>query len=196
MSKSVRRTCVLAVTVIFILFQMYLALVKQFTLMLQTPIHMCFALALVFLYNPTDKNYQKKLRKKCEAEKRTPTDKEKNKYAWTHWFDIFVYAAIIYVLVYTIQNVDRLASYDMAVHNPITMDYIALVCIVLLLLEAVRRTLGYILFYFIIEFIVYSWVSPFLPQGVFRTVATAKNKTFAKMLEKFTEGMVMAEQGV
>ncbi|MBR0222972.1 MAG: TRAP transporter large permease subunit, partial [Bacteroidales bacterium] len=196
MSKTVRRTCVLAVTVIFVLFQMYLALVKQFTLMLQTPIHMCFALALVFLYNPTDKNYQKKLRKRCEAENRQATDKEKNKYAWTHWFDILVYAGIIYVLVYTVQNIDRLASYDMAVHKPITMDYIALVCIVLLLLEAVRRTLGYILFYFIIAFIVYSWVSPFLPQGVFRTVATAKNKTFAKMLEKFTEGMVMAEQGV
>ena len=196
MSKQIRRTCVLGVTVIFILFQMYLALVKQFTLMLQTPIHMCFALALVFLYNPTDKNYQKKLRKKCEAEKRQATDQEKNKYAWSHWIDIVFYAAIIFVAIYTVQNIDRLASYDMAVHKPITMDYIALVCVVVLLLEAVRRTLGYILFFFIIAFIVYSWVSPFLPQGVFRTVATAKNKTFAKMLEKFAEGMVMAEQGV
>lgn len=164
--------------------------------MLQTPIHMCFALALVFLYNPTDKNYQKKLRKKCEAEKRTATDKEKNKYAWTHWFDFVIYAAIVFVAIYTIQNIERLASYDMAVHKPITMDYIALFCVVILLLEAVRRTLGYILFFFIIAFIIYSWVSPFLPQGVLRTVATAKNKTFPKMLEKFTEGMIMAEQGV
>ena len=69
MTKSIRRTCAIGITVIFILFQMYLALVKQFTLMLQTPIHMCFALALVFLYNPTDKNYQKKLRKRCEDRK-------------------------------------------------------------------------------------------------------------------------------
>ena len=196
MTKSIRRTCAIGITVIFILFQMYLALVKQFTLMLQTPIHMCFALALVFLYNPTDKNYQKKLRKRCEAENRTATEKEKNKYAWTHWFDFVVYAAIIFVVVYTLQNIDRLASYDMAVHKPITMDYIALFCVVILLLEAVRRTLGYILFFFIIAFIAYSWGSPFLPDGVFRTIATAKNKTFPKMLEKFTEGMIMAEQGV
>ena len=196
MSKQIRRTCVIGVTIVFVLFQMYLALVKQFTLMLQTPIHMCFALALVFLYNPTDKNYQKKLRKKCEAENRKSTDKERNKYAWTHWFDILIFAAIVYVAWYTLNNVDRLASYDMAVHKPITVDYIALVCVVVLLLEAVRRTLGYILFFFIIAFIAYSWASPFLPQGVFRTVATAKNKTFEKMLEKFTEGMIMAEQGV
>lgn len=196
MTKSIRRTCAIGITVIFILFQMYLALVNQFTLMLQTPIHMCFALALVFLYNPTDKNYQKKLRKRCEAEKRTATEKEKNKYAWTHWFDFAVYAAIIFVAVYTIQNTERLASYDMTVHKPVTMDYIALFCVVILLLEAVRRTLGYILFFFIIAFIAYSWGSPFLPDGVFRTIATAKNKTFPKMLEKFTEGMIMAEQGV
>jgi len=196
MTKSIRRTCAIGITILFILFQMYLALVKQFTLMLQTPIHMCFALALVFLYNPTDKNYQKKLRKKCEKENRTATEQEKNKYAWTHWVDFVVYAAIIFVVIYTIQNVDRLASYDMAVHKPVTMDYIALVCVVVLLLEAVRRTLGYILFFFIIAFIAYSWASPFLPAGVFRTVATAKNRTFAKMLEKFTEGMIMAEQGV
>ena len=196
MSKQIRRTCVIGVTIVFVLFQMYLALVRQFTLMLQTPIHMCFALALVFLYNPTDKNYQKKLRKKCEAENRKSTDKERNKYAWTHWFDILIFAAIVYVAWYTLNNVDRLASYDMAVHKPITVDYIALVCVVVLLLEAVRRTLGYLLFFFIIAFIAYSWASPFLPQGVFRTVATAKNKTFEKMLEKFTEGMIMAEQGV
>ena len=137
MSKQIRRTCVIGVTIIFVLFQMYLALVKQFTLMLQTPIHMCFALALVFLYNPTDKNYQKKLRKKCEAENRKPTDKEKNKYAWSHWFDILIYAAIIYVIWYTVNNIDRLASYDMAVHKPMTVDFIALVCVVVLLLEAV-----------------------------------------------------------
>ena len=196
MTKSVRRTCAIGITVIFILFQMYLALVKQFTLMLQTPIHMCFALALVFLYNPSDKLYQKKLRKKCEAQGRAPTEQEKNKYAWTHWFDIIFYAAIIFVVIYTIMNTDRLASYDMAVHKPVTMDYIALFCVIILLLEAVRRTLGYILFFFIIAFIAYSWASPFLPEGVFRTVATAKNKTFPKMLEKFTEGMIMAEQGV
>ena len=65
MSKQLRKTCTIALTIAFFVFQMYLALVKQLTIMLQTPLHMCFALALVFLYNPIDKGYQKKLRKKA-----------------------------------------------------------------------------------------------------------------------------------
>ncbi len=68
----------------------------------------------------------------------------------------------------------------MTVAKPLTVDYIAMVCIVVLLLKAMRRTLGNILFFFII----FSWVSPFLPAGVFRAVATAKNKTFTEMFEK------------
>ena len=63
MEKKIRNISAILVTVAFFVFQMYLALVKQMTLMLQTPIHMCFALALVYIYNPTDKGYLKKLRK-------------------------------------------------------------------------------------------------------------------------------------
>ena len=194
--KRLRRTCVILLTIAFFIFQMYLALVKQMTLMLQTPIHMCFALALVYIYNPADKGYLKKLRKRCEAEGRKATEAETNKWAWTRWLDVLFYAAIIYVLVYTVTNIGRLQSYDMAVMKPVMADNIAMVCVVVLLLEAVRRTLGNVLFFFIIAFIIFSWVSPFLPEGVLRTVATAKNKTFPKMFEKFVEGMTMAEQGI
>ena len=194
--KRLRRTCVILLTIAFFIFQMYLALVKQMTLMLQTPIHMCFALALVYIYNPADKGYLKKLRKRCEAEGRRATEAETNKWAWTRWLDVVFYAAIIYVLVYTVTNIGRLQSYDMAVMKPVMADNIAMVCVVILLLEAVRRTLGNVLLFFIIAFIIFSWVSPFLPEGVLRTVATAKNKTFPKMFEKFVEGMTMAEQGI
>lgn len=196
MSNKTRKVFTILITIAFFIFQMYLALVKQLTIMLQTPVHMCFALSLVFLYNPADKTYQKKLRKRSKEKGVEPTEAEMNKFAWTRWFDLVFFAAILYVLGYTVSNVTRLASYDMAVAKPLMVDYIAMVCIVVLLLEAVRRTLGNILFFFIIAFIIFSWVSPFLPAGVFRTVATAKNKTFAKMFEKFTEGMTMAEYGV
>ena len=64
MNAKVRKYAVILVTIAFFVFQMYLALVKQMTSMLQTPLHMCFALTLVFLYNPADKGYQKKLKKK------------------------------------------------------------------------------------------------------------------------------------
>ncbi len=195
MGQKTRKYSIIFLTIIFFAFQMYLALVKQFTLMLQTPIHMCFALALVFLYNPADKTYQKKLKKKCEKEDRIPTEAEMNKFAWTRWIDILFYAAIIFVAVYTVTNLDRLAKYDMVAFHPVMVDNIAMVCIVVLLLEAVRRTLGNVLFFFIIGFIAFSWLSPHLP-GVLRTIVPAKKRTFAAMFEKFVEGMTMGESGV
>lgn len=81
MTSNTRKYCTIALTVAFFVFQMYLALVKQLTVMLQTPLHMCFALALVFLYNPIDKGYQKKLKKKAEKNDTTVTDAQLNKYA-------------------------------------------------------------------------------------------------------------------
>lgn len=156
MSNKTRKVFTILITIAFFIFQMYLALVKQLTIMLQTPVHMCFALSLVFLYNPADKTYQKKLRKRSKEKGVEPTEAEMNKFAWTRWFDLVFFAAILYVLGYTVSNVTRLASYDMAVAKPLTVDYIAMVCIVVLLLEAVRRTLGNILFFFIIAFIIFS----------------------------------------
>ena len=198
MSKQVRKYCTIAITIAFFIFQMYLALVKQFPSLLQTPIHMCFALALVFLYNPTDKAYQKKLKKKAEANGTVPTEAELNKYAWTRWIDLVFYAAIVFIVFYTVKNNERLTGYAAGTMSPIAVDYIAMICIVIMLLEAVRRTLGVILFAFIIIFIVYSWVSPHLPEGVLYTpVRVLKGSTlFSTMFEKFTEGMTMGENGV
>lgn len=195
MDQKIRKYIIICLTIVFFVFQMYLALVKQMTIMLQTPIHMCFALAMVFLYNPADKIYQKKLKKKCEAAGRVATDAEMNKYAWTRWIDIIFYLAIIFVAAYTITNVDRLAKYDMVAFHPEMVDNIAMVCIVVLLLEAVRRTLGNVLFFFILAFIVFSWVSPKLP-GVLKTIVPKKKQGFGPMFEKFVEGMTMGEAGV
>ena len=58
-----RQMAAIALTVVFFLFQMYLALIKQLPTMLQAPLHLLFALALVYLYNPPDKKYRKKLQK-------------------------------------------------------------------------------------------------------------------------------------
>ena len=193
MSGKVRKYCTIAVTVAFFVFQMYLALVKQMTVMLQTPLHMCFALTLVFLYNPIDKGYQKKLKKKAEKNGTTVTEDQLNKFAKFRFVDLIFFAAIIYVVWYTLYRVDVLRDYIKATMAPETIDYIAMVCIVVLLLEAVRRTLGSILFFFIIAFIVYSWTAQYFPrESVFYT----KGRAFAKMFEKFCEGMTMSESGV
>ena len=193
MTSQVRKYCTIALTVAFFAFQMYLALVKQLTVMLQTPLHMCFALALVFLYNPIDKGYQKSLKKKAEKNGTTVTDAQLNKFAWARWIDLILFAAIIFVVYYTITNVDRLRNFDKVTSQVLTIDYVAMVCIVILLLEAVRRTLGNVLFGFIIVFIIYSWTAQFFPRG---SVFYTKGKSFAKMLKTFCAGMTMGENGV
>ena len=45
MSNKTRKVFTILITIAFFIFQMYLALVKQLTIMLQTPVHMCFALS-------------------------------------------------------------------------------------------------------------------------------------------------------
>ena len=193
MTSQIRKYCTIALTVAFFVFQMYLALVKQLTVMLQTPLHMCFALSLVFLYNPIDKGYQKKLKKKAEKNGTAVTDAQLNKFAWARWIDLIFFAAILFVVYYTIMNVDRLRNFDKVTSPVYTIDYVAMVCIIVLLLEAVRRTLGNILFFFIIAFIVYSWTAQYFPRG---SVLYTKGKSFAKMLKTFCAGMTLGESGV
>lgn len=57
---SLRNIAAILVTIAFFAFQMYIALVKQFAPMLQSPLHLIFALTLVFIYFPADNNYRKK----------------------------------------------------------------------------------------------------------------------------------------
>ena len=193
MNSKVRKYCTIAITVAFFVFQMYLALVKQLTVMLQTPLHMCFALSLVFLYNPIDKGYQKKLKKKAEKDGTVVTEEQLNKWAKLRFIDLIFFAAIIFLVYYTIIRAEFLRDFIKATMSPETIDYVAMVCIIVLLLEAVRRTLGMILFGFIILFIVYSWTAQYFPKA---SVFYTKGKSFGKMFEKFCEGMTMSESGV
>lgn len=66
--KTIRNWLAVIVTVVFFAFQMYLALVKQLNPMLQSPLHLILALTLVFLYNPADKAYRKKVTKAAGAD--------------------------------------------------------------------------------------------------------------------------------
>ncbi len=89
---TVRKIAAIAVTVLFFAFQMYIALVKQFTPMLQGPLHLVFALTLVYIYYPADFNYRKKLRKAAEAEGKEADLVLLNKRAWMNWLDIPCFA--------------------------------------------------------------------------------------------------------
>lgn len=185
---QVRQIAMIAITVAFFLFQMYLALIKQFATMLQAPIHLLFALTLVYLNNPPDKQYVKKLKKERGGE---ADEKELNKWAWTRWIDLAVYACIGFQLWYVLTRYQTLIDHVMFISPVDSIDIAFMVITIVLLLEAVRRTLGVVLFAFILLFILYAWTAPHLP-GILYTRA----KPFAAMLKQFTEGMTMGVSGV
>lgn len=188
---DIQKIAIVAVTIIFFCFQMYLALVKQLTPMLQSPLHLVLALTVVYLYNPVDKKYRKKVLKKAEHEGRTASPQELNKFAVLNYIDILAYIGIAFLLYYVVNEFSRLRDFVQFIDPVTTVDKIAMVVTIVLLLEAVRRTLGGILFGFICVFIAYAWLAPYLPGILF-----TKGKPFAQMLDQFTIGMTMTEAGV
>ena len=189
---TVRKIAAIAVTVLFFAFQMYIALVKQFTPMLQGPLHLVFALTLVYIYYPADFNYRKKLRKAAEAEGKEADQVLLNKRAWMNWLDIPCFVGIAYMAWYVISQYARLTDYVLGISEVLTIDYIAMVVCIAILLLAVYRTLGMMLTGFIAAFILFAWVSPHLP-GIFYT---KPKSTMLKFLNQFTAGMVMTESGI
>lgn len=188
---DIRKLATIAITVIFFGFQMYLALVKQLTPMLQSPLHLVLALTVVYLYNPADKQYRKKVTKKAESEGKAVDEAVLNKYSALNYIDLAAFAGIAFLLYYVVTQFSRLRDFVQFIDPVTTMDKVAMVVTVVLLLEAVRRTLGAILFGFICIFIAYAWFAPHLP-GILYT----KGKPFAQMLDQFTIGMTMTEAGV
>lgn len=156
----------IAIGTVWILFQLYLALVSPLHPMLQSPVHLMFALLIVYLNNPADKKTNK---------------------PWMKALDIPIYAGIGFVLYYVIANTARLTSRVQYV-SPVTLiDKIAMVVCIIILLEAVRRTLGTILFGFILFFIVYFWFGKYFP-SIFRFKGTN--------MQQFTELMTMGSSGI
>ena len=188
--KTIRNWLAVIVTVVFFAFQMYLALVKQLNPMLQSPLHLILALTLVFLYNPADKAYRKKVTKAAEAEGKPVDEKKLNAHAWMNWFDILLFICLAYMLWYVVGQNARLLDF-VSVQPVYGIDYIFMVMTIVLLLIAVYRTLGIVLTIFIAVFILYAFTSPYLPGILF-----TKGKTFAKFIKQFCVGMTMGESGI
>ncbi len=189
---SIRSALSIAVTVVFFAFQMYIALVKQLNPMLQGPLHLVFALTLVFLYFPADYNYRKKLRKAAEAEGKTPDPELMGKRAWMNWLDIPAFAGIAYLLWYVVSQNERLNDFVVGISPVGTVDYICMVVTIVILLLAVYRTLGIMLTAFIAVFILYAWTARYLPGILY----TKPKSSWLKFLDQFTAGMVMTESGI
>ena len=185
-----RKVAMIIVTVIFFIFQMYLALVKQLNPMLQSPLHLILALTLALLYNHADKGYRDKVTKQAEESGQPVDEAVLNKRAWMNWLDLPLFAGLGYMLYYVISQTERLQDF-ISIMPVYRADYIFMAITIFILLVAVYRTLGIILTGFIILFIVYAFTSPYLPGILF-----TKGKTMVRFLKQFCVGMTMGEAGV
>lgn len=155
-----------AIGTVWILFQLYLAVVSPLHPMLQSPLHLCFALLIVFLYNPAGKKSGK---------------------AWLNMLDLPIYAGIGFLFYYILSETDRLTTRVQYVSPVMNIDKIAMVICIIILLEAVRRVLGTMLFGFIVFFIVYFWFGKYFP-SILRFKGTN--------VKQFTELMIMGSSGI
>ena len=165
-SNSIRNYILNTIVVIFIGFQLYLALIKPLDPMLQNPMHLILALLVIFIVNPADKNSGKK---------------------WMKLLDIPFFVGIIFLLYYTIVEFPRLSIRVQYVDIVTNLDKIATVICIIILLEAVRRTLGKILFIFILLFIIYDWLGMYCP-GILYFKGTN--------MRSFTETMMLGSGGI
>ena len=144
-STDIRKYATIAIAAAWLLFQSYIALVKPFHPTLQVPIHLIFALAIVYLYNP--------IYKKRESLKKVA------------WLDLIAFAGIAFLAYYYIHETLRLQN-RIPYFSPLaTIDVVAFFVLTILLLEAVRRTLGWNLLIFIGVFLLYAWLGQYLPRG-------------------------------
>lgn len=165
--KSMWHAIILStVVVLFVAFQLYIALIKPLDPMLQNPLHLLFALIVVFLINPADKKSGK---------------------AWMKVLDIPFFAGIAWLLYYAFADFERLAGRVQYVDVVTQSDKIATVVCIIILLEAVRRTLGKILFVFILLFIVYDWFGKYCP-GILYFKGTT--------MMSFVETMLLGSGGI
>lgn len=165
-SNSIRNYILNTIVVIFIGFQLYLALIKPLDPMLQNPMHLILALLVIFIVNPADKNSGKK---------------------WMKLLDIPFFAGIIFLLYYTIVEFPRLSIRVQYVDIVTALDKAATIICIIILLEAVRRTLGKILFIFILLFIIYDWLGMYCP-GILYFKGTN--------MRSFTETMMLGSGGI
>ncbi|MEQ3305938.1 TRAP transporter fused permease subunit [Fusobacterium varium] len=165
-SNNIRNYILNTIVVIFIGFQLYLALIKPLDPMLQNPMHLILALLVIFIINPADKNSGKK---------------------WMNLLDIPFFTGIVFLLYYTIVEFPRLSIRVQYVDIVTNLDKIATVICIIILLEAVRRTLGKILFIFILLFIIYDWLGMYCP-GILYFKGTN--------MRSFTETMMLGSGGI
>ncbi|TCO76874.1 TRAP transporter permease [Marinisporobacter balticus] len=165
--SKTRLSAITVLSVSFLLFQLYIGMYKPLPSIVSTPVHLCLALSITFLYKPMAQITGKK---------------------WTWLYDLFLLAGTAVTAIYFITNLERLQYRVMMVDPMLSIDLLCSVWMLVIIMEAVRRTIGMNLFIFISIFIVYAFLGQKLT-GPLR-YSGMNWKQFAEMLTLSTDGIM------
>lgn len=165
-----KKVILLCIGLAWIIFQLYIAVIKPLDHWVQIPVHLCLALSVTFLFNSLADTVKGKLTKII---------------CWI--IDILIQIGIIYIAWYFISHLEYLQNRIYNIDIMTTQDILCAYLVLVILMEAVRRTMGLTLFIFILVFIGYAFLGQHLT-GVFQ---------FRGMdWKQFGELMIMNSQGI
>lgn len=151
------------------IFQLYIKLVKPLQPWMQIPLHLCFALFIVFLFNP--------MAEKCKNKE------SKLRNLW--WiYDIFMLGSTLVILWYFAKNADALNMRVLSVDPMLAIDKTVAVLLLIVVMEAVRRVVSLALFAVLVFFMSYAWFGQYI-SGIFRFAGM----TFGQFCETLMLGL-------
>jgi len=155
------------ISIAFLAMQLYIALVRPLPSQISYSFHLACSIMLVFLYKPLADKF--------------PTKKA----LWIIDGAVVIFAA--FVAVYFISNLDRLIYRIMMVDPILPVDLIVSFGLLIVLLESIRRTLGYPLVLFILVFVLYAALGQHL---------TGPLRYSGMTIGQFSEMLTMSPDGI
>lgn len=153
-------------------FQLYIKLGTPLQPWAQIPLHLCYALIIVFLFNP--------MAEKCK-------NKESRFHQLWWIYDGFLIGAALFICWYFLSHADALNLRVYNVDPMTTLDITVAVLLLFVLMEAVRRVVSLALFVVILFFMAYAFFGQYI-SGIFR---------FAGMsFPQFCETLMLSQNGI
>ncbi|NDL66656.1 TRAP transporter permease [Anaerotalea alkaliphila] len=165
-----RYAVLVIISVAFISFQLYIAMVKPLDRWLQVPYHMVFGLLAAFMFKPMADNFGAKFAKTL---------------GWI--YDSVLILLLAYIAYYFTTNLTFLQNRIYNIDEMRPQDLVAAYASLFVVMEAVRRIMGRNLFIFISIFIVYAFAGQKIP-GIFQF----RGMTW----QMFAEAMLMDVNGI
>ena len=161
-----RYSVLVVLSVFWLVFQLYIKLVRPLRPWLQLPLHMCLALIVVFLMNPLAEKY-------------------KNKLLWI--IDGCLVFMSCWIFQYFARNADYLNQRMYSVDAFTGEQIVVAVFLLISILEATRRVVSVALFGVILFFMAYAWFGQFIP-GIFHYQGIS--------FDRFCETLMLSENGI